>query len=314
MAEYKYRLRFHLPEHHTIGWDDAELEIPTGDDLEHLRLTLDHGTGPIKSARWLVLEGGPFNTLEDAETAGKRARRSLMQYSIRFHVGIDLGKDKSTGGMFKGFKDKIYDKTSVRVLDEVHGLQVYESTGNVSFVNCSASAVLGNQVSNFLEMFLPANTDKFQPNPKQELAIELYSASQFELSVRNRFLTLVMAVEALLEPKDRPQDVKRYVNSFVDHIEQSCLPTNEKQSIVRSLNWLYQDSIGRTGKLLAERLLKGKKYNIKSPCIFFRDCYSLRSQLVHYGKFSDKTVDIGHIVSELSRFVSDLLVASCCGL
>ena len=310
MAVPCFRLRFHLPQHHSINCDDAELEIPTDGDQPNLRLKGNDGDGSIKSARRLTLSGEPYNSKEDAFAAGSKARHALMRYSIRSRVGIDLGKNRSTGGMSKYLKDKIASETGVQILDDVHGLLVYDGTQETHFANVGASLTLDHQVPVFLELFQQANASQFQPTQKQEVAFELFVAAQFEPSPRSRFLTLVMAIEALLQPAGRDQAVQAHVQSLIDQTKQSALPENEKKSLLDSLKWLFQDSIGRTGKLLAEDLLAATEYGGKTPGSFFRHCYKLRSQLVHDGAIADKTAKMDGVAAELERFVADMLEAS----
>ena len=310
MAAFYFRLRFHLPQHHSINCDDAELEIPTDGDQPNLRLKANDGNGSIKSARRLTLSGGPYKSKEDAFAAGSKARHALMRYSIRSRVGIDLGKNRSSGGMSKYFKAKIASETGVQILDDVHGLLVYDGTQETKFVYVGGALTLGHQVAVFLELFQQANASQFQPTDKQEVAFELFGAAQFEPSPRSRFLTLVMAIEALLQPADRDQEVQDHVQSLIDQTEQSKLPENEKTSLSGSLKWLFKDSIRRTGKLLAEELLAGNEYGGRTPGSFFSYCYDLRCQLVHKGAIADDTVRLGNVVVELEQFVAHLLEAS----
>ncbi len=311
MDTFYFRLRFHLPQHHYINCDDAEIEITTEGDQPNLRLKTHYGDGSIKSGRRLILSGGPYKSKEDASAAGSQAYHALMRYSIRSRVGIDLGKNRSTGGMSKYLKDKIASEKGVQILDDVHGLLVYDGTQETKFayVGC-VSFIHGKQVPVFLELFQQANASRFRPTDKQEVAFELFGAAQFEPSPRSRFLTLVMAIEALLQPADRHQAVQDHVRSLIAQTAQSALPENEKASLRGALQSLSKDSIGRTGKLLAKDLLAGNEYGGKTPGSFFQYCYELRSQLVHNGAIADDTVKLGSVVAELERFVADLLEAS----
>lgn len=310
MADPCFRLRFHLPQHHSINCDEAVLEIPTEGDQPNLQLKGHDGDGSIKSARRLILSGGPYISEEEASKAGSRARHALMRYSILARVGIDLGKNRSTGGMSKYLKDKIASEMGIQMLNDVHGLLVYDGTQETKFVSVEASPTLGKQVPELLGLFQQANASLFRPTDKQEVAFELFVAAQFEPSPRSRFLTLVMAIEALLQPADRDQAVQAHVQSLIDQTKQSTLPENEKKPLLSSLQGLAKDSIGRTGKLLAEDLLAKSEYGGKTPGSFFRHCYSLRSQLVHDGAIADDAVELGRVVTELERFVSDILEAS----
>ena len=308
MASFYFRLRFHLPKHHSINCENQNLEIPTHDDEPPIRLRGHDGDGTIKSARRLILSGGPYSSEHEASAAGIRARNALMLYSIRSHVGIDLGKNHSTGGMSNHLKKVLESQSGAQFFDDVHGLFIYDGMEETRFVHVGdATLIAGHSMGAFVEQFQQAHSSEFAPTPKQEVAFELFGAAQFELSLRSRFLTLVMSIESLLDPIDRERPVQDHVRTLIERTEQSELSTNERESLVGSLRWLLKDSIGRTGTKLATRLLGGNTYGGTIPGRFFRHCYDLRSQLVHRGESAD---DLGTVAGELERFVADLLNAS----
>ncbi|MCA9073036.1 MAG: hypothetical protein KDA84_29140, partial [Planctomycetaceae bacterium] len=246
-----------------------------------------------------------------AEDAGTRARHALIQYAIHSHVGIDLGKDQATGGLSKYAKDKVAQDTGIQIINDVHGLLVYAGGSNTKFIRGNpVTIILGRQETDFISRVQHAYTQKFQLSNKERVAFELFSGSQFELSTRSRFITLVMAIEALLQPADREERAQEHVTRLIDLTTNSALQENERTSIIGSLKWLYQESIGKTGKRLADKLLGNEKYADKTPASFFTKCYTIRSQLVHNGTLSDQKTHIDSWVGELERFVADLLKAS----
>jgi len=311
MGSFYFRLRFHLPRHDSIDCENRELEIPARRDEAPFRLRGLDGEGTIKSARRLVLTGGPYSSSEEAWTSGIRARNALMLYSIRSRVGIDLGKNRSSGGMSNYLRDKLGDERDVQFFDDLHGLSVYDGTKKTMFVCVfPPSLIFGHRLQDLLDLFKQANSMDFQPTPKQEVAFELFGAAQFQSSTHSRFLTLVMAVEALLEPAARQRASQEHVRRLIEETERSGLTESERESLVGSLRWLLQESIGHTGKELASRLLGGNTYAGRSPGSFFRYCYDIRSQLVHNGAIADDTVPLGAVAEELERFVANLLDAS----
>ena len=90
---------------------------------------------------------------------------------------------------------------------------------------------------------------------------------------------LMMALETLIAPDPRPEPVKTHVAQLVRLTEENPdLPNNQRDSIVKSLGWLYEESIGQAGRRLASRL-SGRRYDDKKPRDFFTDCYDVRSAL-----------------------------------
>jgi hypothetical protein len=76
------------------------------------------------------------------------------------------------------------------------------------------------------------------------------------------------------------------------------------------LEWLRSDSIGQTGRLLCERLLRNSEYRAMTAARFFSYCYGLRSEIVHHGEPADSTIDLLEVANACQTFVGDLLLAS----
>src|SRR5205823_5228265 len=133
------------------------------------------------------------------------------------------------------------------VRSDIHGIDVYEHIDGLSFVAINAEASIGKAAAAFVEEVAAAVASPVFLNAKQELAGEILSASYFDASDRSRFITLITAVEALLDRQPR-------------------------------------ESIGQAGRALAERLLDGKVYEGQTPAQFFSLCYGLRSSILHSGK------------------------------
>jgi hypothetical protein len=311
MVQYYFRLRFYFPAHHSINSDASTIEIPVAPEGNNLRLSPLDGEGTIKSARHMVLSGGPYSDFDYAQDAGTRARHALIQYAIHSRVGIDLGKDRATGGLSKYAKDKIERNTGIQIINDVHGLLVYAGVGNTKFMHVNpATLILGRGEFDFITQVQQTYAQHFRLTDKESVAFELFSASQFELSTRSRFITLVMAIEALLMPVVRKKVVHDHVAHLVDFTANSDLPESEKASLIGSLEWLYQESISKTGRRLASKLLGNEYYANMMPASFFTKCYTFRSQLVHSGTLSDGKINLDSWVGELERFVADLLKAS----
>lgn len=142
------------------------------------------------------------------------------------------------------------------------------------------------------------------------LAAELYGASFFDVAFRSRFITLVTAVEALLDAPLRSNEIQVFVNDAKAKANSLVADPATRQAVVSSLEWLKNDSIGQTGRALAERLLVNLEYAGLSAGKIFSHCYRLRSEIVHNGKTSDPTIDLLQLSNACQAFVADLLLAS----
>jgi hypothetical protein len=65
---------------------------------------------------------------------------------------------------------------------------------------------------------------------------------------------LMMAVETLIEPARRSDAVRAHVEQLIALTKEADLPNAEKDSVVGSLNWLFDESISQAGRRLAARL------------------------------------------------------------
>ncbi len=227
-------------------------------------------------------------------------------------MGVDVGEDRTHAMVTQYFIDQVREEQGIRLLNELHGLQVYEEDPEfpTQFVASSVEAKLLKGIEDFEQYFREAVDMGLEFTERETLAFELYGLSHFESAERARFLTLVTAIESISENKARSAEAVKHVERLIELTEDSGLPEPEINSLLGSLNWLRQESISRTGRDFVERFLGVEQYEGKVAKKFFQACYNVRSDLVHSGKPSDDTVDFRTLVAELDRLVADLLVAS----
>jgi len=78
--------------------------------------------------------------------------------------------------MSEYFKEQIAAQSGVQILDDIHGVAVYNGGIPTRFAFIDASFTLGHSVSRFLELFEEGYTADYHLTEKQEVAFELYSA------------------------------------------------------------------------------------------------------------------------------------------
>ena len=143
---------------------------------------------------------------------------------------------------------------------------------------------------------------------KETLALDLFNASFFQQTVDSRFVVLVMAIEALLDPRPRSAAAVTEVESMMKAtLESQSLTPDEKKSLLGSLKWLKSESINQAGRRVAADRLGARRctWTRKSPT-FFSYCYSIRSRLVHGENPLPTQEEVGSAVGQLEVFVSDL--------
>ncbi len=145
---------------------------------------------------------------------------------------------------------------------------------------------------------------------REKTAFALYSGSMFVSSLADaRFLMLMMAIETLIEQEFRSDAAVSHVNQLIHETQTAGLSTDETRSLVSSLEFLRQESIGGAGRQLV-RGLGDRVYgnSVKeSPAKFFTGCYNLRSNLVHGSHPRPTFSDVNERVAGLEMMVADLL-------
>lgn len=298
---YSFRIRFTLPASIRLGIEDRTWEMAPDVSLRALGDEL-----PINEASRLALHGAGFDTREGAEAGGARWRDALQAGFARNGVGVDFGERTARGiATAAGLKMRS-EEQGCRVLNDEPGLSVFATEPTPKFVHVSASAVKIPSVDRTVRAINVAYALGPHHTPRQSLAYDLYSASFFATVADARLLMLMMAVETLLDPADRPEKVRAHVQSLIDQTKAAGLPKQEKESILGSMQWLFQDSVSRAGQKLAATL-EGRTYMDLPPEKFFKKCYTLRSRLAHGDVPRPSFEEVNMMNGPLEQFVGQLL-------
>ena len=183
---------------------------------------------------------------------------------------------------------------------------MFVSEPSPKFAKTGVTAVVGKPGDRVVEMVQAAARLNIAMTERERLAYDLYSASFSESSADARFVTLMMAAETLIEPQPRSEAVAAHVRELVSATQTSSLRREEVESVVGSLRWLYNESVGQAGRRLAQSL-GDRRYADEEPQRFFTRCYDLRSKLVHGQYPRPERGDVDQRAATLEVFVSDLL-------
>lgn len=310
MPDFDFRIRFHLSQNTRINFDAEEHLIIEEKDGKNIRIRSGGIGKPIKDFSDAAIIGSPYSTPEQAREAAEQVKAALLIWAVRGKVGIDLGDGRLRGGLFApGIKmfEEMYKRP---IRNDVHGVDVYEHKDNMMFVRMAATALLGKDSAIFKSQFIEIYTQRISLTDKQKLASELFCASYFDVSFRSRLITLVTAIEAMLDPAERTNQDKDIIISMEELVSSSSLSAETKESLLSSLQWLKYESIRQAGRNLAVRFLGDQEYAGMTAPRFFNHCYDLRSQILHDGKPKNETIDLSNITNILQGFVSNVLIAS----
>lgn len=220
---YSFRIRFHRSPTGTIDSLENELSIPVTDKRLAIVLRARQDDLPIGNSDQLVLVGSGYQTESEAKTAGSQFQDILMVALARVSVGVDFGHRTAKGMYTKHGLKLVEEQTGQRMLNNIHGLMVFQSEPKPRFVSTNAQMTRGV----YPEIFMSAFTQTIALQPKisarELLAYTLFNASFFQPTADSRFLLLVMSIEALIEPAPRSSVAQSHVRSLIEQTESSSL-------------------------------------------------------------------------------------------
>lgn len=306
MNTYCYRLKFYTHSTGVIKYAEKKylFNLPNGSRIQLSCLD----SYSISTGKELALTSGGYSTKKEAFCSGIAMKNSLLVTGAKLRIGIDAGKNEATCWLNPTKEQNIITTHDTQIVDDVHGVLVYDEEHPITIL----SAIKG-------ELILASNAQTFSSNlcdfftvsgvltEKQKLALELYGASRFEKSYRARFLTLILGIETLLNPEVRRNKVKEVVHHLCTYVAESDLDDSEKKSIKGSLKWLNKDSITQSLRKMAKGYLTDKIYHGFNPEEFIKECYKVRSNLVHNGKSDEENISV--LVENLDVYLSDLIQA-----
>jgi hypothetical protein len=308
MPGFSFRIRFHRSPVDTINISASKWEWNIGENSPALLLCSYKPEEAIKDSNTWVFKSEGWASEEEASLAARRYVDALALTLVRLRIGADFVNRGPKSAFTRAGLAMLGAQSGSRVLNDVYGLMIYESEPPPRFATISADALRGVPQDHFEKIFSHALARPKVITERERLSLELFNASFFQKSADSRFLVLVMAVEALLEPSPRSSAAVLHVESMISATNRAeLLSPEEKQSLLGALSWLRYESINQTGRRLAEKYLGGQVYmNMKAPS-FFSYCYNLRSRLVHGEHPLPSQQEIGSAVPQLEVFVSDIL-------
>ncbi len=311
---FSFRIRFNQSPTDTILIESNEIVLAHDAAAAPLRLhNLKAGESILRAAQ-LALTGEGYCSEDAALAAGKRYQDALIVALARQRVGADFGVYAHNGGYTNHGLARLEQKLQQRVLNDAHGLMVYESEPRPKFELQKIETLRGVNKKQFEMAFLAAASNGNRLSARETVAFSLFHDSFFRQSTTSRFLLLMMAIEALLELRPRSEASKSHVKSLIAQTLNTELSKEEKASMKGALRWLEKESISQAGRHIAQQRLGGMTYKDMSASQFFTHCYGLRSELVH-GTISSTTVgQVNQTAGSLELFVSDLLTSPILGV
>jgi hypothetical protein len=186
------------------------------------------------------------------------------------------------------------------VLNNSLGLSLVDSTRSTVFAGMEGGQVIiGKPIDRFVDAFVEGFVHAENLSESAQLALELFSASRFEASLRARYLILISAIESITLREERSDDAQKLLLRMKDILNSANINETDRAQIAGTLHDLERRSITSSSKALVERFCGEKKSRL------FGKCYQARSQLVHKG-FTD--FDLGEHLHQLEELVAEAIM------
>lgn len=274
----------------------------------------------FSDASMMLFSGAGYQTRAEADTAGRALKNVVQLASIDAGIAIDTGRDDVLGGPGQVVVDAAA-KQGVLLLPDVHGLQVFEETGQPASLSMTAHAVVTSPLRSFASALLIRSHQVKEIDAKHSLASQLHGLSRFEASQRNRLLTLVTALDVLSEKNLRGGISQEVASEILDiakerfrqakrsgHNEHELKQLESLISIVGSLK--YQ-SIATSIKELAKDIDQDVLGIELSSDEIVGLAYRARNDLIHGGQTS---VDLTQLLAPLERLTGEICAEAVIGV
>lgn len=307
---YTFRIRFILSPNNAIYSDNSEVIFSIPNQTATIAIRNPKRGQPLKDAEHIVLAGKGYATEQEATEAGRIFQTALKVALAKTRIGADYGEGQSKGHYTGHGLEVIQAEHGNTLLNDVHGLMIFQTELNPNFISASFLPVKEVNSSIVTNAIIDSIANLPILTSRELLAFSLFNGSFFQPTQNGRFLVLVMAIEALIEPAQRCAEVRDLVDELIKTTNAALIPQAERASLLGSLKWLYNESINQAGRRLVTSRLASRTYGNLPVAKFFSCCYERRSQLVHGMLPSSAYTDIPNLVDGLEHLVADLLTTS----
>lgn len=216
---WSFRLRFNLGATSKLESAEPEWVLAPPEDGPPVELVPADGTGSLAEARRLALRGSGYGSEADAAEAW---RERLMLVFARVRVGADFG-DRAAHSWFT--EQGLAHFSEVRALNDVHGVMVFETDPPPVFL--MMGPITGQMSSPHARLEEAMAEVALGPGLTlyRQVAYDLFSASFSQESADARFALLMMALEVLIDPRPRSEQVRAHVDLMILATRASGLPT-----------------------------------------------------------------------------------------
>jgi hypothetical protein len=308
---FNFRLRVLLPPNQTFNLPDG-LESPI-DIAGPIPLKVSLPTTTDERSE-IGVSGEGFESHAEAQAAGSRAQSALRAAGLVAGVSMAFGENRATSSLSNVAREAAEAAGGVKVIDDVHGLHVYEAdTRGVVVFTSNVTLTLGHSGERFIDAFQHAFESGRGLSEKLGLAFDLYFLTDFEASERARILTLVTALEVVADRRPRTARAHEIVNRAIADAETASggVPDSATKADLRSLIGYLRDARNESitasvVQLVTDHVSPDERYLDRSPQDFAKHCYLVRSKLIHTGNWGTEA-ERQALSPQLRRLVAEVI-------
>lgn len=314
-VDFTFWYRLTLAERSVIGIEAPMLTMYTATGQPDVVLTSTDMKTPLKTAKEIALRSAGWPTEKEADTKGAWYAARLDLALVRHRVGVRPEQCVSRSMLAKSVLQMCEAQPDQRVLNDTYGLSVFPSDPPPRFGRIGGTYLSQPNPERFVATFSRLCSIDLTLASRDRLAIDLFNTSFLQPSSATRVLTLVMAVESLIELLPRPPETLILVDSFIKQAKgDEALVKSHRDSLLKSLRQLRLESIGSAGRRLAMARLGERKYMKLAAPKFFDHCYSLRSKLVHGTAKQPSDQEVKSAAVAMEEFVAEMITQPFLGL
>lgn len=307
--EWAFRIRFQLSPRSRLGIDEHALEFETPEGVLHLEAqSAGDEEPPIRDADMLVLKG-TASSEEEARARGARVLDALQLALSRKRVAADLGRLEPGGVITEKALEMIGSTPEAPILNDFPGPIVYPAEPKPLFMRLRMGGMmLVSETPSLADTVCAAMALGDVITDRERTAYDLFAVSLFDSSPDARLISLVMAIETLVDQPERDEDAQAHVRRLMHLTREADLPAATRDSFLGSLQWMLRDSISASGERFVLERLAGRTYGGEwTPGPLWREAYNMRSDLVHGAVPRPTRQDVGAIAAPLEVMVAELL-------
>ena len=250
--------------------------------------------------------GDGYASESSARAAGEQWRRGMQKALAGINLGANFGlRNPDMGGFTDFVLDEIKRETGIPMYRDSWDVMVFPSEPRPRFSSLTATG----QISSPESLVRASISASLSDDPLDEVAIDLFTASLRSSHMADvRVVLLVMAIECLIERRQRPQTTVDHLQDLVERTSSnSALEASEREALSNALRSLRYESTAKGAKTLAQKLIAGSY--LDEPVALVAEAFKMRHSLVHGGR-RPKLERVGYVGANLERMVGEMIAGT----